>query len=160
MNKPKIQLRLFALVMLCGLMLVFAGHLEAVQGKRKASKFKPKKVAIMLTDQEIKEALTEGAEIALVKVVKVEVEAPGTRGQRTRYHFRIDRNLTGQLNGTVDAARYGAAALQTGQHAVVALLKSSRFGLELLSFVIVPEDKKDDAVKAHLERIEKLKSTK
>jgi len=141
-------------------MLVFASNLEAVQGKRKASKFKPKKIATMLTDQEIKDALAEGADIALVKVEKVEVQAPGTRGQRTRYYLKIDRNITGQLNGTVDAARYGAAALQNGQYAVVALLKSSRFGLELLSFAVVPEDKKDDAVKAHIERIEKLKSTK
>ncbi|HEX4951017.1 MAG TPA: hypothetical protein VFZ34_30440 [Blastocatellia bacterium] len=133
--------------------------LEA-QGKRKSRITKSKKGAAMLTDQEIKDALKEGATIALVNVEATDVEAPGTRGHQTFYKLKVAQNLVGSLTGTVEARRYGAPVVQKGQAAIVVLLPASNSEHPLQAFVIVPEGKQSEVVKAHIERIEKLKSAK
>lgn len=130
------------------------------QGKRKPRVAKRKKEIVMLTDQEIKDALKAESAIALVKTDAIEVEAPGTRGHQTFYKLTIAQSLEGTLTGTVDAARYGAPVLQQGQMAIVVLGGAAGGEHRLEAFVVVPDGKQTEVVPAHLERIAKLKTTR
>ncbi len=132
----------------------------AGQAKRKPPVRKGKVATVMLTDHEIKDALTEGADIALVKVASINEEAKGTRSHRTHYQLNLEQNVVGTRTGTIEAVRYGAAVLQPQHWYVVVLLDSQRFGMELLSFVAVPAEKRDEAVKAHAARVAKLRAAK
>lgn len=143
------------LCLLSVLLTLVIAPLEA-QGKRK---LRHRKGAAMLTDQEIKDALRDGAIIALVKVESTEVQAPGTRGHQTFYKLKISQCLLGQLSGTVDAQRYGAPVVQKGQEAIV-VLDAANDEHRLQAFVLVPDGKQTEVVRAHNERIEKLKASK
>ncbi len=160
MNRMQTKTNLIGMVCAVCLLISLALIPLEAQGKRKPRVTKSRKATTMLSDHEIKEALTSGATIALVKTESTEVEAPGTRGHRTFYKLTIVTNLTGQLTGAVEAVRYGAPVLQKGQEAIVVLSPDSNGEHPLPACVVVPAGKQTETVKAHAERIEKLKAAK
>jgi hypothetical protein len=109
-----------------------------------------------LTDSELRTALQDGAHIALVRVEDATLEAAGTRGAVTHYRLRIEKTLTGELAGTVEASRYGAAVLQKSQQAIVVLQVSQSWGLALQSFALLDAAAGDSPVREHFARIQKL----
>lgn len=107
-----------------------------------------------LSDSEIRSALQTGANIAVVRVEQVTVEAAGTRGESTQYRLRIEKNLQGQLAGTVEASRYGAPLFRHRQRAIVVLQHSLSWGFELQSAVLLDAAAGDKSVQEHRARIQ------
>jgi len=80
-----------------------------------------------ITDQELTDALEQGAAIAVVTVGEAQLERRGTRSQATCYATRLESLLAGPQSSLDRIQHFGAPALVAGHRYLVAACDNQRF---------------------------------
>lgn len=111
--------------------------------------------ASTIPQDQLKDAVDSRGFVAVVRVIDVTLEAPGTRSEAVRVSAEVERLLHGKSDPRVTLHRYtsgGNRLLDAGNRYIVAVSgpgEGNMIPMELIGFVEVSEASQAEAIAAH-----------
>jgi hypothetical protein len=146
----------YVLSAVAALCLVFSC---AAKPKSVPSKEPSVKKPAMIEEQVLRDSRTQGASVALVRVVKLEPHAQGTRSAKVYIHLEVERLLQGELPRQVNYWVWGS--LDTVKLAPRLMIAThppfpGSDEIEPLAVAEVPDGLVEESVQAHQQALQKL----
>ncbi len=142
------------------LLLALTLPLASGAGERGESHERRRIIVQRLNDETLRAALKDGCALALVRVLAVDIVAPGTRSESASAELAVERVIHGEVGPSISAWAYTKAdTLVRPNHRYIVVLGPGKLRLPLGELVEVPAGSEDEAVRVHHEAVERLRET-